>query len=361
MVLSNRHRMPSTESKGSESESSMEHASLSARDELIAVKDQQRAESETRRAHAAHAPQLPIATPCSSTAPNGGGWEGVVEQDATKEHWILPAFASGVYGDGAATSKNVPPHSITFVSHSTVDHLPALVQLVAAWEGPISVAVFLSSGDEWQVMQHAARVIAGLRHCSPLINDSVSFHFVLPKGTRNGAPKWCWDQQQPLLHMAELLSARLNKNININIASDRVRTSTRLPWQKHDVTGASASASEPESTLVWNCEASVYATLKQFAEAASAAEAAVDSTNNRDGGGGGGGGADATFKNYAHVQHAYPNNLLRNVARKRTTTPFSLVADIDLIPRPRTLQQDFQKLVASGDLNPDANGGRVAF
>ena len=281
-----------------------------------------------------------------------------MEQDAAAEHWLLPSKE--------AKRIDPPPHSITFVSHSTVDHLPTLVPLMTAWDGPVSVAVFLAS-DKWEVAQHAARVIGTLKHCSPLIKSTVSFHLVIPQDETRGSdgrssksPGWCWDQHQPLLLHAELSAEAEYRVLNGSLQLPR-------PWTV-------ASASAPNAGAVWNCEPRVYADLEQLANQPPQSAANLDSnTAPRATAAGLNGPPHPTRKektddrrsaranpNYARA-HAYPNNLLRNVARKHASTPFSLVADIDLIPRPRTLQQDFQQLVAAGALNPDANGGLVAF
>lgn len=55
---------------------------------------------------------------------------------------------------------------------------------------------------------------------------------------------------------------------------------------------------------------------------------------------------------------AYPNNLLRNVAREHTHTNWSLVVDVDMVVAPPNLFQLWQDAGRRGDLKP---GRRIAY
>jgi hypothetical protein len=63
-----------------------------------------------------------------------------------------------------------------------------------------------------------------------------------------------------------------------------------------------------------------------------------------------GGGSHANYQG----GRPYPNNLLRNEARKAVTTEYVLAADIDLVPQPASLEADFRALLAAKQLGVPA-------
>ena len=55
--------------------------------------------------------------------------------------------------------------------------------------------------------------------------------------------------------------------------------------------------------------------------------------------------------NYGDTAVPYPNNALRNFARRAAVTPYSMTLDIDMVPQPSTLQASFTALGNAGALD----------
>ncbi|CAG0887659.1 unnamed protein product [Darwinula stevensoni] len=66
---------------------------------------------------------------------------------------------------------------ITCVTHSSIDHLHRVVPLVQAWQGPVSLAVFVSTQVNMNI---TLKVIACLREEHPQVSQNVTFHLVFP-------------------------------------------------------------------------------------------------------------------------------------------------------------------------------------
>ena len=65
---------------------------------------------------------------------------------------------------------------VTLASQCTLSQLHHVSFLAHRWAAPLSLAVFVMPGD----VMLAVAVIAGLRHCQPLVRRHVDFHLVLP-------------------------------------------------------------------------------------------------------------------------------------------------------------------------------------
>ncbi|CAG0887657.1 unnamed protein product [Darwinula stevensoni] len=66
---------------------------------------------------------------------------------------------------------------ITCVTHSSIDHLHRVVPLVQAWQGLVSLAVFVSTQANMNI---TLKVIACLREEHPQVSQNVTFHLVFP-------------------------------------------------------------------------------------------------------------------------------------------------------------------------------------
>lgn len=68
--------------------------------------------------------------------------------------------------------------TVCLATQSSVDRLGSLVQVAHHWSGPISLALFAASDDEYTLLQ---LYIAYLRRCFTAVRDRVSFHLAFPK------------------------------------------------------------------------------------------------------------------------------------------------------------------------------------
>ena len=100
--------------------------------------------------------------------------------------------------------------------------LDNLVLLAAAWDGPISVAIYAPGSD----FETATQSIAYLRHCNAEIRQKVSFHFVFEeKYYDNGEVTLNWPLKEiNITHCNNQMAPWLNlpqnktyKQVNLNL------------------------------------------------------------------------------------------------------------------------------------------------
>ena len=73
-------------------------------------------------------------------------------------------------------SEHLTNKDVSVVTQCSVNHLLHLLALRDVWQGPISVAVFMSQPEAYTVLQ----TITELVHCFPAVRESVSIHLVCP-------------------------------------------------------------------------------------------------------------------------------------------------------------------------------------
>ena len=195
-----------------------------------------------------------------------------LETDASFDHRILR---------DAVPAADRASGALTLCTQASTAALPSLVALAEAHAGPVSAAVFVAERSP----SVALAAIALLRRCSAAVRRHVTFHLVFI----NQAPA----QQQ-----------------------------------HYSLEGLPPAASPLASRRLWpdSLACSSLRGRQHLPEAAPGSLAA------RLGFGGARAGA---AENYA-LSAAYPNNLLRNVARRGSRTRFMAVVDVDLVPAQRS-------------------------
>lgn len=81
------------------------------------------------------------------------------------------------YGSFERRLKYDANNSVTIATHTTIEHLGQLVELVKLWDGPISVAVY-APGDDFYT---AYITVLGMRECSRNIKENISFYLFYHK------------------------------------------------------------------------------------------------------------------------------------------------------------------------------------
>lgn len=166
-------------------------------------------------------------------------------------------------------------NDIAIVTHTTISQLYHVPLLAKRWHGLISIALFVTT---IQQLPLAIEAILLLRNCNPSVRHRVSFHLVYP----------------------------------LSLAGKLVDQKTRI---EHDY------------NLRWSDIVKTYPDLYQMVRKVNCGSSRLRSVIEK---------WDAHFaetitRNYAH-QVPYPNNLLRNIARRYALTEYSLVIDVDLVP-----------------------------
>lgn len=187
----------------------------------------------------------------------------------------LPRHASlhaGVYRVHASAAHPHPGPGgqsqplLTLCSQTSTWTLPLVAQQALAFDGPLSVAVFVDEADISLSLAAAAR----LQACVPAVAQHVTFHFVYV---------------EQLEHYLPTLPA----------GSFRMRWPYTMDCQL--LTSAEQLQAPPQQAAVAGIEGHNYA-----------------------------------------LRSPYPNNLLRNIARQGTTTPWMMVLDVDIVPSVGTSQ-----------------------
>lgn len=93
-------------------------------------------------------------------------------RDSTGAYLIRRFFKSEGYQLDA-----IEPRDVTLVTQCSVDYLHYIIDLVEAWDGPLSVAIFAPGDDA----AFAEDVIDGLRLCWPKLRNMASFHLLYPR------------------------------------------------------------------------------------------------------------------------------------------------------------------------------------
>uniref|UniRef100_A0A0A9XNH9 Beta-1,4-glucuronyltransferase 1 n=1 Tax=Lygus hesperus TaxID=30085 RepID=A0A0A9XNH9_LYGHE len=141
-------------------------------------------------------------------------------------------------------------YSVCLATQTSLEKLDSLVQISNHWSGPISIAVFVVSDDEYAIVQEYVKYMI---QCFPRVKDHVSFHLAFPKG--------------------------------------------QVP----------TSSPPPKSISEWNCREPT-AVLEGLGQQRS------------------------EEMNQWHRKYPYPQNHMRNLARKNCQTPQVLLTDVDVIP-----------------------------
>ncbi|KAH7641814.1 Beta-1,4-glucuronyltransferase 1 [Dermatophagoides farinae] len=181
-------------------------------------------------------------------------------------------------------------NDLSIASHSTVTQLYNLDLMSRRWNGPISMAIFAVTIQQIPVVVEA---ILLLRYCNPFIQQRTSFHLVYPLN----------------------FSSKLN-NRQVRSLLDFLR---------------------------WSEIKDSYPELDRFVSKANCGhiKELIDQMDKKD------------SKNYNHHVE-YPNNLLRNIARRYSLTEYTLVIDIDLVPS-KLLYEKFLEFIQNSRLFKDAD------
>lgn len=184
---------------------------------------------------------------------------------------------------------------VTLVTQSSSEHLPHLVTLGRYWDGPISVAVFATKDD----LIDTLIAVAELRRCFSTVRYNTSFHLVYPL-----SHQWQQDLQDLVAKTTTKWSATTGLFGSSPVDCERLLGPRRT-------TGVEISPAEILHTPT------------------------VSATN------------------YDRNSSPYPNNLLRNVARRNALTEFMFVVDVDTVPN-EGLHQDFMKFAEGQRLFSDS-------
>lgn len=185
---------------------------------------------------------------------------------------------------------------VTLVTQSSSEHLPHLVTLGRYWDGPISAAIFATKDD----LVDALIAIAELRRCFSTVRYNTSFHLVYPLSHQ---------RQQDLQDLAAKTTAK---------------------W--------SSMAAPPGGGGAVDCDR-LLAPRRTTGVEISPAEILHVPT--------------VSVTNYDRNSTPYPNNLLRNVARRNALTEFVFVVDVDTVPN-EGLHRDFMDFAESHRLFADS-------
>lgn len=98
----------------------------------------------------------------SANDPNGAQ----VLRTALGDYCLLPAVFSGA-------PAALPATAVTFVSHASVNYLPQLVDLATAYDGPLSVAIYLHQASH---LPAAYRALQHLKRCHQHFDKKVNVH-----------------------------------------------------------------------------------------------------------------------------------------------------------------------------------------
>lgn len=200
--------------------------------------------------------------------------------DSSGEFRIINLLAPS---DGFKAQKNNAV-DVTLVTQCSHGRLPHVVKLSRHWDGPLSVSVFATKGD----LIDALVSIAELRQCFPTLRHNTTFHLVYPLSHHRQH------------HLQEL--------VNISI----------LKWS------SSSKNSNRE-----NCERFESLSKKSIKQGVVPVDSGSFSSSSS---------LPANYDTKDGV--SYPNNLLRNVARRNVLTEFFFLVDVDTVPS-TNLHRDF--------------------
>ncbi|XP_015784606.1 beta-1,4-glucuronyltransferase 1 [Tetranychus urticae] len=201
--------------------------------------------------------------------------------DAVKESSVLDAFGemhiiNNWIKAESLGNRNHIRKDITLVTQSSLSELYNLLTIIHRWKGLISVGLFTLTRE----LSIAIEIILSLRKCYPMIRYNTSFHLVYPL----------------LVPLPDL-----------NTHYDLIRL---LPSEPSAPSLSSSSRAE-------SIEENICAQLPKIMTA-----------------------LNPGTLNYENEGIPFPNNLLRNVARRNSLTQFVFVIDIDLVPN-NNLNYDF--------------------
>lgn len=189
---------------------------------------------------------------------------------------------------------------VTLVTQCSSEHLPQLATLASAWSGPISVAVFVTVDN----LGDTLITITDLRRCFSDVRANTSFHLVYP------------------------LSQHRQADLQETVAAKAI---TKWSSLSSSSTGSSRSMSAAD------CERIV--PRRTMGVEISPAEILN--------------GPTVAVPNYDRSSSPYPNNLLRNVARRNSLTEFVFVIDVDMVPN-EGLHREFIHFAKSNRLFSDS-------
>ncbi|OXA60519.1 hypothetical protein Fcan01_05539 [Folsomia candida] len=237
--------------------------------------------------------------------------------------------------DEDVTDQEPPPsEDLTLVTHGDLMTTKKyLIPLVDRWNGPVSLVLFATNSSN---VEAVLELIAHLRFCSDVVRQYVNFHVVFPlveTHVRYSAASS--SGKRPINKTG------LDKNKRIgsggNGASKNRRSST--PSKNNNNSAVSAIDFETECQYFQD-QREGSKLYKNFRESS---DPLLDLGS---GGGAATGGSSVMVSTTSFVMNGpqYPINLLRNVARKRVLTDYSLVIPLYLQPS-EGLRSKFHKMV----------------
>lgn len=264
----------------------------------------------------------------------------MIDKDA-----IIPGTNNAQTDDFSIDDENfdglAPPLDVTLVTHGTHQEIQQnLIPLVSRWNGPMSVAIFCGNVVE---MQLVLEFISQARLCHGPTKQYVSFHLVFPlvethssrRSGNNGSSrfeKWRSKQDANLQQQKKRLTQQ-NSSINTNSITNK------LPIDVMTIGKSCQGFREQINKYYQQSSSSSRKSGGHSHSHSSTFSSAGATTAYKAGGGGGGGGI--------------PINLLRNVARRRVQTEYSLVTNMKMMPS-RDLRTSFQQFARD---RMAANGG----
>nr|XP_027199019.1 beta-1,4-glucuronyltransferase 1-like [Dermatophagoides pteronyssinus] len=194
-------------------------------------------------------------------------------------------------------------NDLSIATHSTVTQLYNLDLLSRIWNGPISLAIFAVSIQQLPIV---VETILLLRYCNPSIRQRTSFHLVYPLN----------------------FSSKLN-NHQVRSVLDFLR------WPE-------IKKLYPEFDRFVQKENCGH--IKQLIEQIDQKGDHNFSQKQQ----------QSSFANNYNHHVPYPNNLLRNIARRYSLTEYTLVIDIDLVPS-KLLYEKFLEFIQNSRLFKDTD------
>ncbi|GAB6020488.1 Beta-1,4-glucuronyltransferase 1 [Chamberlinius hualienensis] len=201
-----------------------------------------------------------------------------------------------VHSDGFRSQKDSYA-DVTLVTQCSFGRLPHLVTLSQHWNGPISVAVFATKGD----LVDALVSIAELRQCFPTIRHNTTFHLVYPLSHHRHH------------HLQELVNLVILKWSSSSTST----TLTSEYCEKFSLSNKRSTKIDSNNIIQYDAVVPSLATNYEIKDGV-----------------------------------PYPNNLLRNVARRNALTEFFFLIDVDMVPS-ENLHHDFLVFAESNRLLSD--------
>ncbi len=221
-------------------------------------------------------PEVPPEWPSSSMEENGGVGGGAVKLgrwDNSRRFLIRDYVWVGRQFYSTAVNQDV-----CLATQSSLDRIHSLTEMADHWRGAISIAVYLDGDEEVLLFR---RIVQHLGRCHPDLFANIAFHLV-------SAPT----QQIPSPAAASAGSSS---------------TSTSATWPEDEGLPSGSRPLDPGSIRL-NC---------------SGPSTGLDWLLN---------GHPSLSAKWASTSRLYPQNLMRNIARKACPSQYVLLLDVDVIP-----------------------------